>query len=62
MFERGSLRQCHSVIIIQDNDCESIRESFTAVLTLVSGFDVTINPNLTRIDIRDVAEPECGKT
>ena len=60
-FARGSDRECHDVTIIRDDECEPIPENFFADLALVSGSDVMIDPGLTRVDIDDSLEDECGK-
>ena len=60
-FARGSDRQCHDVTIIQDDECEPIPENFFVDLALVSGSDVIVDPGLTRVDIDDSLEDECGK-
>ena len=60
-FAHGSDRECHDVIILQDDECEPIPENFFADLALVSGSNVMIDPGLTRVDIDDSLEDECGE-
>ena len=61
-FARGSVRECHDVTILQDDKCEPIPENFLADLVLVSGPIIMINPDLTRVDIDDSLEDECGES
>ena len=58
---RGSLRECHFVIVLDDDLCELPPEHFFADLALVSGRRVDINIDTTRIVIDDSGEEECGK-
>ena len=59
MFVRGSMGVCHSVPILQDDECEPTPETFSANLAYVSGIPIiTINPASTEVFID---EPECGK-
>ena len=59
---RGSSRQCHSVIILDDDLCEVPLENFFADLAYVSGRQVIeINTPTTQIVIDVSGEPECGK-
>ena len=61
MFVRGSMRECHSVPILHDDECEPIPETFSADLAYVSGIPtITINPATTEVFIDDSNETECG--
>ena len=61
MFVRGSMRECHSVQILQDDECELTPESFSANLAYVSGIPIiTIDPPRTGVFIDDSNEQECG--
>ena len=61
-FSSGSERECHSIAILQDTECEQISENFFANLTLMMGSPVIIiNPQLTEIIIDDSNETDCGK-
>ena len=59
-FARGDSRMCHSVDIIHNNICEP-SEDFFANLTYVSGTNVIILEDRTRVFIEDSNEPECGE-
>ena len=61
MFSLGDSQQCHSVEIIDDLICEPTPENLFADMLLVSGFDVTVDPDLTEVLIDDSDEEECGK-
>ena len=61
MFSLGDSQQCHSVEIIDDLICEPTPENFFADMLLVSGFDVSVDPDLTTVLIDDSDEEECGK-
>ena len=61
VFSLGDSQQCHSVEIIDDLICELPPENFFADMLLVSGFDVTVDPDLTEVLIDDSDEEECGK-
>ena len=62
MFTPGSTRECHTVSILQDDDCEQPLEDFFADLAYVSGIQpININISTTRVIIDDSGEPECGK-
>ena len=61
MFVRGSMRECHSVPILHDDECEPTPETFSANLAYVSGIPtITINPATTEVFIVDSNETECG--
>ena len=61
MFNAGDDRQCHTINIIDDNDCEQPAEHFFSNLMFVSGQQVvTINPAQAQVIIDDNNEPECG--
>ena len=60
MFEVGQSRACHDVIIIDDEECESMPENFFADLELVTGDLIIINPERTVIFITD-GDDDCGK-
>ena len=61
-FSTGSERDCHTITILQDTDCEQTPENFFANLTLTSGSPVIIiDPELTEIIIDDSNETDCGK-
>ena len=61
MFVRGSMRVCHSVQILQDDECEPTPETFSATLANVSGIPtITINPASTEVFIDDSNETKCG--
>ena len=62
-FTRGSVRVCHTVQLIQDEECELPVENFFANLTLLSGRPViSINPFITEIIIDDSSENDCGES
>ena len=62
VFNTGDMRQCHDVIIEDDQLCEQPAENFFSDLSYVSGQQVvTINPDRTTVVIDDDNEPECGK-
>ena len=62
-FARGESRQCHTVVITQDEFCEFPEpEDFFANLAYVSGIqDIIIVRERTRVIIDDSSEPECGE-
>ena len=60
MFEVGQSRACHDVIIIDDEECESMPENFFADLELGTGDLIIINPERTVIIITD-GDDDCGK-
>ena len=61
VFNAGDDRQCHTVNIVDDNDCEQPAEDFFSNLMFVSGQQVvTINPAQAQVIIDDDSEPECG--
>ena len=61
-FPRGTERVCHTITILQDNDCELLPENyFFSDLALESGtLDILIDPPTAQVVIDDRAEPECG--
>ena len=62
VFNTGDRRQCHTVNIVNDDDCEQPAENFFSDLSYVSGeLPVTINPDRTTVFIDDDNEAECGK-
>ena len=62
MFTPGSTRECHTVSILQDDDCEQPPENFFADLELESGTQpININISTTRVIIDDSGELECSK-
>ena len=62
MFTPGSMRKCHNVSILQDDDCEQPPEDFFADLAYVSGIQpVNITIPTTEVIIDVSGEQECGK-
>ena len=62
VFNTGDVRQCHDVIIEDDQLCEQSAENFFSDLSYDSGQQVvTINPVRTTVFIDDDDELECGK-
>ena len=62
-FTRGSMRECHTVQLIQDDECELPVENFFANLTLLSGRPVIIiDPFITEVIIDDSSENDCGES
>ena len=63
IFAQGENRQCHTVLITQDDICEIDRiEDFFSNLAFVDGvMPIIIDPPRTRVIIDDTNEPECGK-
>ena len=62
-FPRGTERVCHTITILQDDDCELLPENefFFSDLALESGIlDILIDPPTAQVVIDDRAEPECG--
>ena len=62
-FPRGTERVCHTITILQDDDCEvlSENESFFSELSLESGVGVIIiEPPTAEVIIDDTEEPQCG--
>ena len=60
-FVHGSMRECHSVPILHDDECEPTPETFSANLAYVSGIRIiTIDPPTTDVFIDDSNETECG--
>ena len=61
VFNTGDDKQCYTVNIVNDDDCEQPAENFLSDLSYVSGQQVvTIDPNRTTVVIDDDTEPECG--
>ena len=61
VFNTGDDRQCHTVNIVDDDDCEQPAEDFFSNLMFVSGQQVvTINRPQAEVVIDDDNEPECG--
>ena len=62
MFPPGTVRVCHTVTIIQENECEILpNEFFSSVLSFESGVGkIIIQPPTAQVIIDDTAEPECG--
>ena len=64
MFPRGTVRVCHNITIIQDNECEILPddESFFSDLERESGVgEIILEPPTAQVIIDDTAEPECGQ-
>ena len=62
IFAPGSMRECHTVSLLQDDECEQPQEVFFADLEYVSGIQpIDINISTTEVSIHDFGEPECGK-
>ena len=62
MFTPGSTQECHTVSILQDDDCEQPPENFFADLELESGAQsIDINIPTTQVVIDDSGKLECGK-
>ena len=60
VFNTGDARQCHDVIIEDDQLCEMPAENFFSDLSYVSGQQVvTINPVQTTVFIDDSGADEC---
>ena len=61
MFNPSDTRVCHTIIIQQDDICESDpNESFFSDLAYVSGIQtIIIDPPTAEVVIDDSAEPEC---
>ena len=57
-FVVGAIQRCHRVEIII---CKPTLKNFFADMLLVSGFDVSVDPDLTQVLIDDSDEDECGK-
>ena len=61
VFNTGDDKQCHTINIVDDDDCEQPAEDFFSNLMFVSGQPlVTINPAQAQVIIDDDNEPECG--
>ena len=62
-FAKGQSRECHTMLITQDDICDNDRiEDFFSDLAYVSGImPINIDPPRTRVIIDDTNEPECGK-
>ena len=63
VFAQGQSRECHRVLITQDDICEIDQiKDFFSNLAYVSGImPIIIDPPRTRVIISDTNEPECGK-
>ena len=60
-FSHGTMRACHTVIILQDSDCKQPPENFFSDLSLVSGVgDILMRLETVEVFIDDALEPECG--
>ena len=61
-FPRGTERVCHTITILQDDDCELLPENyFFSDLALDSGIpDIVIDLPTAQVVIDDRVEPECG--
>lgn len=61
MFNRGDIRVCHTIDILQDSICEDDpNEHFFSDLSYVSGvLPITINPPTAEVIIDDSDELEC---
>ena len=63
MFPQGTVRVCHNITIIQDNECEILpeNEDFFSDLSLEEGVgDIILRPPTAQVIIDDTTEPECG--
>ena len=60
-FAVGSVRECHTVNILQDDECECERDYFFSDLAYVSGVVVSIVRPTARVLIDDDEELECGE-
>ena len=61
-FSHGDMEICHTVDILQDDECESMPENFFSDLEYVSGIQtIDIMPDTTEVFIDDSNEPECGE-
>ena len=62
-FNMGDRRQCYNITIDDDDTCESVSESFTVQLLLLSGSGVSLNQQyeFTTNIINDLHEEECSK-
>ena len=62
-FSAGDAIQMHTIIINNDNECESYpNENFFSDITLDSGIpEVSVTVPRATVIINDTAEPECGK-
>ena len=61
VFNRGDIRACHSIFILNNSICESDpNENFFSDLAYVSGVQpIIIDPVTAQVFIDDSAEPEC---
>ena len=61
-FSHGDMEICHTVDILQDDECEPMPENFFSDLEYVSGIQtIDIMPDTTEVFIDDSNEPECGE-
>ena len=58
-FSRSQRRQCLSVAVIDDTECEEPEESFTLSLTTDEQF-INITRSSVNVYIEDAREIECG--
>ena len=62
VFNTGDMLVCHTITIIDDNECEiDPNEQFFSDLFFVSGSQPTIDPDRATVIINDTVEPECSK-
>ena len=63
VFSCGATHACHTILINQDNICESSpNEFFFSDLAYVSGIlPITISPPTAQVIIADSDQPECGE-
>ena len=62
-FPRGTEHVCHTITILQDDECEvlPVNKSFFSDLSLESGVgEILIQPPTAEVIIDDTEEPECG--
>ena len=62
-FPPDTVRVCHNITIIQDDECEilPVNEFFYSDLRNESGVgEIIIRPATAQVIIDDTAEPECG--
>lgn len=58
-FSRSQRRQCLSVVVVDDTECEEPEESFTLSLTTDEEF-INISRGSVNVYIEDAQEIECG--
>ena len=59
VFPQGSTRVCHTIMIIDDNICESDKDFFSDLSPVSGMLPITIDPETARVIIDDSNEPEC---